>query len=50
MPWSAGVEKGKETEKEEVPHKVILGKEIVDHEWDGFMSSAGGPARDGDEA
>jgi hypothetical protein len=50
MPWSAGVEKEKETEKEEEPHKVILGKEIVDHEWDGFMSSAGGPARDGDEA
>jgi hypothetical protein len=46
MPWDVGVEAEKPAEKEEDPHKIILGKEIVDQEWDSFMTPIAGLSED----
>ncbi|MBM3122700.1 MAG: DUF87 domain-containing protein [Chloroflexi bacterium] len=38
MPWDMGVEEKKQAKEEEDPHKAVLGKEIIDKEWDSFMT------------
>ena len=38
MPWDVGVEEAGETDEEVQPHKTILGKEILDKEWENFLN------------
>lgn len=42
MPWDVRVEEEKPGEAEAAPHKGILGKEIIENEWDSFMNPMGG--------